>query len=290
MLADDRPILCFDIGGTSVKYGLFDVIKDKLRYLGEISTSLLPDRKTFEKLIYDTFLPHHSSVSALGFACTGRITKDCKVGFWGPFKFIEKVNFTELAGRMQCPAAALNDVSAAAYGEMRTGGNSALKNFLFISIGTGIGGGIIIDGKLFDGQHGFAGEFGIGTVYDSRQKEYYKIEALCAGRAIAADFGLEISELKNQTSKRLWSVAKDNFSYLATAIQNAVYLLDLDTVVLGGGISELLFPYYKKELEKSVVDLRGKAVKVRKARHGFKAGLVGIGFYAKDQLLEKEKI
>ena len=289
MLADDRPIICFDIGGSCIKLGVFDPKNDQFLYANKIPRFIFSDSKIFENCLIKTCEPYYNDVSALAFACTGRIARDYKVDYHGPFKFVEKIDFLDISASVQCPAVALNDVSAAAYGELRSAKKGTRNNFLFVSIGTGIGAGIVIDGKLIGGEHGFAGEFGQNLICLPERRECYKLEELCSGASIAADLGLEISELKIQKPERLCNAAKDNFQFLAAAIQNVIYLLDVSTVVLGGGLTELLFPFYRQELEKRVMDLRGQKIKVKKARHGFKAGMVGIGYYAKDQLLTKEE-
>lgn len=286
MLVDDRPVLCFDIGGTSVKIGLFDVKKDHLDYLYEVLTSLFTDKKSFESFLIEE-CSSYDNLSAIAFASTGLITRDCKVASWGPLKFLEKLDFKVVSGDSQWPAVALNDVSAAAYGELASSGR-AINNFLFISIGTWIGAGVVLDGKLIEGQHGFAGEFGKSLIYHPGYNFYSELEDFCGGKAIAKSLGLEVSKLRFQKPNKLWGVVVDDLSCLIFAIQNSLCLLDVSTIILGGGITELMFPFYKRELEKNLTDLNGKKIKVRKAKYGFKAGMVGIGYYAKHQLLTKE--
>ncbi len=287
MLVDDRPILCFDIGGTSVKSGLFSPDDYRFKYLDAASTTPFTDKKKFENFLVETIHSYDNAISALAFACTGGITRDYKVVAWRPFQFIKRLDFQKIGSLTQWQVIALNDVSAAAYCELSSSRN-APKNFLFLAIGTGIGGGVVLDGQLVEGELGFAGEFGIGKIYDSRERYYYSIEDLCSGRAIALNLSLSIPELKTEKLQRLWQAQADEFPYFVLAVQNAVNLLDISTVVMGGGITELLFPFYKRELEKKVRGLSGKPIKVRKARYGNKAGMIGVGYYAKDKLLIKE--
>ncbi|MCD7886380.1 MAG: ROK family glucokinase [Clostridiales bacterium] len=156
-----------DLGGTTVKLGLFQT-DGTLVEKWEIPTrpenkgeNLLPDialtllGKLVEKAIPVT------EVEGVGMGVPGAVLRDSYVkpcvnlDQWGGFDVAEK-----LSALCHLPVKIVNDANAAALGEMGQGGGKGCKNVVFVTLGTGVGGGIIVDGKLLAGVHGAGGEIG----------------------------------------------------------------------------------------------------------------------------------
>lgn len=156
-----------DLGGTTVKIGLFET-GGKLLEKWEIPTrtqnhseNLLPDiaqslmNKLAERLI------QVSDVEGVGMGVPGAVLGDSYVkpcvnlDHWGGFDVSAR-----LSGLCGLPVKVLNDANAAALGEMGHGGGRGSKNMVFVTLGTGVGGGVIVDGKLLTGAHGAGGEIG----------------------------------------------------------------------------------------------------------------------------------
>ncbi len=163
---------CFgiDVGGTSVKCGLFQtdgVLVEKWEIPTRKENSgeaILPDiAKTILDKIAERKLDK-SDVDGVGIGVPGPVNErgevPCAVNlFWG-FKEVTK-ELTELTG---LPSKAGNDANVAALGEAWKGAAAGSKNVILVTLGTGVGGGIIVDGKIVGGAHGAGGEIGHAAV------------------------------------------------------------------------------------------------------------------------------
>ena len=163
---------CFgiDVGGTSVKCGLFQtdgVLVEKWEIPTRKENSgeaILPDiAKTILDKIAERKLDKEE-IDGVGIGVPGPVNErgevPCAVNlFWG-FKEVTK-ELTELTG---LPSKAGNDANVAALGEMWQGGGKGYQNVVMVTLGTGVGGGIIVDGKIVTGHHGAGGEIGHANV------------------------------------------------------------------------------------------------------------------------------
>lgn len=153
--------LVFDIGGTRIKYGLMD---DDARFLTRCEAPTYAERGG------EALMNHVLSLGAglngfdtVGVSTAGQVdpqtgsiryATDNIPGYTGvPVKAILEAGFSK-------PVAVMNDVNAAAMGEMNYGGGRGIQNLLCITYGTGIGGAIVTDGRLYTGRMGNAGELG----------------------------------------------------------------------------------------------------------------------------------
>jgi len=176
-----------------------------------------------------------------------------------------------------------NDVNAGAVGEMLWGGARGLKHFIYISVGTGVGGGIVINGEIYRGAHQAAGEIGHVTVdVHGRQcacGNWGCLEALAGGKSLAEAVSEEIKISRLGTSPLLEAIlhsgqeitTKDIFKggeegdsycqeviaalgeYLAAAVASLTNLLDPEKIIIGGGLTQtgdLLFSAVRASLKK----------------------------------------
>lgn len=155
-----------DLGGTTVKLGLFTVsgeLLDKWEIVTRTDNggeAILPDIAAAleEKMAEKGITAEQVAGAGLGVpgaVLEDRYVKPCvNLNGWGG----------DVAGMLseRCgfPVKALNDANAAALGEMWLGGGKGHENVVFVTLGTGVGGGIIVDGKLLSGVHGAGGEIG----------------------------------------------------------------------------------------------------------------------------------
>lgn len=159
-----------DIGGTTVKIGLFStegVLTEKWEIptrtddggsliLSDIAESVR--KKAAEKGLSD------ADIRGVGMGVPGPVKSDgtvlrCVNLGWGVFNAAET-----LSGLLNLPVKAGNDANVAALGEMWQGGGKGHKDLVMVTLGTGVGGGIILDGKILAGVHGAGGEIGHITV------------------------------------------------------------------------------------------------------------------------------
>ncbi len=164
---------CFgiDIGGTSVKIGLFNLAGEVLEKY-EIPTRrendgefILSDIAIAIKGTMDKRGLTLEEVIGAGLGVPGPITKDgtvlkCANLGWGVFNVAKR--FQELSGIENVKVG--NDANVAALGEMWKGGGQGYQNIVMITLGTGVGGGIILDGEILTGVKGAAGEIGHITI------------------------------------------------------------------------------------------------------------------------------
>ncbi len=296
-----------DIGGTTVKLGLFNVdgevlekweIKTRTENGGE---AILPDiaaavlAKIEEKGI------SKDEVSGVGYGVPGPINGEGIVPHtanlgWG-YKEVTK-ELEELTG---LPCSGGNDANVAALGEMWKGGAAGYNSIVMVTLGTGVGGGIIIDGKIVAGSNGAGGEIGHMHVDDN-------IEGVCGcgnrgcleqvasatGITNLANQALEASDKPSMlregevSAKAVFDAVKagdelaievaERFGeYLGKALGVITAIVDPQAIVIGGGVSkagpillEYVEKYYQKYCFKSCKD-----VKFALATLGNDAGIFG---------------
>lgn len=190
-----------------------------------------------------------------------------------------------------CAVRAANDANAAALAESRLGGKSAVRNLLFLTLGTGVGGGVVADGKILAGRGGFAGEAGHVTVDPDG-------EPCGCGRngcleAHFSELGLSAAAaragLGELTAKEIFDRAKagdaacldlldEGLDRLAIGISGMCALLDPEEIVLGGGIAkagQFLLDALRPHLAERIKYPGYEIPKVRLAALGSDAGVLG---------------
>ncbi len=199
-----------------------------------------------------------------------------------------------------------NDASAAALAEHRFGAARGIKNAMMITLGTGVGGGIIINDRLYSGTNGIASEIGHMIVgenfYDCNCKNNGCLETFCSATAIIKYAQklvkenpeskiMEIADLKpeNITPKLVFDAYKENdfvakqvikrfVRYLSIGIVNFVNLYDPQVFVLGGGVAQaydLFIEELEKEIDKRLTFKNAPRGKIVKAKLGNDAGAIG---------------
>lgn len=302
------PAIGVDIGGTSIKSGLVQrngeicfqaqVPTDAAKGRAAISASLV---QAVERVLA-TAHDKHSDVSGLGIATAGAVdprdgsifaATDNLPG-WADFQLR---TFAE--ERFHLPTFTLNDGQAAALSELHFGVGRGLSDFVAITIGTGVGGGIVCGGKLLRDQHGFAGNIGHSVIraggkpcncgrkgcLESYVSTAALIRAYCEhGGAIPegiiddAALALRINHLARNgdvAAQKSFAVLSE---YLSEAIANLFNLLDPQVVVLSGGLieeHEQFVPNVEKHVRKILHFGAKREPQVRAARAGRFAGVLG---------------
>lgn len=193
----------------------------------------------------------------------------------------------DLGGLRDLPLDVANEATLAALGERHATG---LRSFLYVSGEIGIGGGIVLDGELFGGSHGWAGEIGHVTI-DPQGPDCHCgsrgcLEQYAGEEAIRAAAGLppggavlaDLVDGARQGSAAVLKALEQAGAALGVALSGAVNLLDIATVVLGGHYAELidwLCPAIERELARRVITARWSPAKVRASALGSDAALVG---------------
>ena len=247
-----------DVGGTSVKCGLFQT-DGTLLEKWEIPTrtenggsEILPDiAKSVKAKMAEKGIAA-DDVAGVGIDVPGPVNDKGELSIavnlnWG-YKNIVKELSNELGG-MAVKAA--NDANAAALGEMWAGGGKGSKNLVMVTLGTGVGGGIIVDGKIVAGAHGAGGEVGHACVDPEEAAvcncgNHGCLETYCSANALEQSAGMSIKEffplLREKKSPRLTKIWEDYLKHLAFAIKNLNLVIDAPVIISG-----YLAPYFTEE-------------------------------------------
>ncbi|BCG48051.1 ROK family protein [Citrifermentans bremense] len=191
---------------------------------------------------------------------------------------------SELARALGVPVLVLNDANACALGEQRFGAGRRYRSWLMLTIGTGVGAGLILDGRLWTGANGLAGELGHLTVEpDGRPcgcgnrgclEQYTFATAISSGNDSAAAVARRAASGDAAAVARFEEAGR----YLGIAAAGVLNLLNLEAVILGGGVSEsfeLLAPAMRREIRSRTLALPGAAACVVKGALGPDAGVLG---------------
>ena len=170
-----------------------------------------------------------------------------------------------------------NDARSAAIGEAAFGAGRNLSNFIYICISTAIGCGIIINGDLYRGANGAAGE--LSHIIVSGKNTLY---TLASGKAIKDIFSIQAEELQSLYSRGVPEAVKafDHLvHHLGIGIANVITLLNPEAVVIGGGVSNMgdfLLKPLETEVRKNAFSVSGRMVKILRAENLNDAGVLGI--------------
>ena len=290
----EKKVVGIDIGGTMVKYGLLS-LEGKILKTGETETEASKGvENLFNKLV--TIIESYSKEELLGIAVSGTGQIDGSIGKvvggndiipgWIGTNLVER-----LENRFDIPVVLENDVNCAALGEKWLGAGREEKDFICITIGTGIGGGIVLNNNIFRGDTCVAGEFGhIQIVKDGIQclcgkkgcyERYASATALMrmAKEATGEDLGgKEIFDREKSGDPLMKKVVSEWVDYFTDGLSTIIYIFNPPLVVIGGGVTKqgdyLLSKFNESLSTKLGVNFR-KDLKIKFAELGNNAGMLG---------------
>ena len=215
----------------------------------------------------------------------------CGIGFGGPVDFLgQRVAFSThvggwndfhlsefLSNALGVPAMMDNDANVGALGEANFGAGRGHSPLFYMTLSTGIGGGIYADGKIWRGADGWAGEIGHLTIRPDGPECLCKargcFERMCCGLWMERDYGKTAKELLRDPSFVAQYVVN-----LALGLKACIMLLNPSRIVIGGGISnagDALFGPLREELGRQITDWSGARVDVTPAALGDDSVLYG---------------
>ena len=262
-----------DLGGTTVKIAFFNDAGELL-CKWEIPTrrenegkNILPD---IAASVLDYIKEKNLSkedLLGIGIGVPGAVTDDGEVNRcinlgWGRFNIVK-----ELRSLTGLPVAAGNDATVAAQGECWMGGGRGCRNVVLVTLGTGVGGGVVVNGKAVLGTHGAGGEIG-HMLLNKEETEVCAcgkrgcVEQYCSATGIVrlakkylkeSDRPSVLRNRKNLTCKDVFDGAKDGdiaaieiteqvYAYMGEFLANVCCVVDPEIVVLGGGVSKAGVP------------------------------------------------
>ena len=303
-----------DLGGTNTKIGLVDEDGNIIFTTIVKTDSMEGFEKTIQRLSkillqqVKSFGLNFDDVQSVGVGVPGPVLNSRVVKFWANFPWKNGVDLAlEFEKNLGKPVKADNDVNVITLGEMWKGSAQGYKNVLGLAIGTGIGGGIIVDGKLVSGENGAGGEVGHikverdGKLCGCGQKGCWEAYASATGLIREAQSRLAVNKInglyeqvigRDLEAKDIFDVAKegDAFAldlvdyeadYIALGIGNLLNVLDPEIVVVGGGVSlagDILFDKVKERLKKYAFPSTTENLKIVAASLGNDAGILGAAY------------
>jgi glucokinase len=320
---EQQPVLAVDIGGTTIRLAVVStegqiIIKERLPTMAEEGPGPVIDRilSGIDKLLQSNNIKppqlHSISIAAAGAIDTanGIITMSPNLPGWINIPLKSTVEAVYGANIYM-----LNDASAAALGEHRFGAGRGSADLVYITVSTGIGGGIIIDNKLYSGASGSAGEIGHMTIDVNGPVcncgNIGCLETLASGAALARETinriknGEESSltetgeDIENITAEKIGQAARAGDAlalavitsaarYLGVGLANIINILNPDIIIIGGGLSKLgdllLEPAREVVLERAF-QLPARAARIVTSQLGDDAGVLGAAIFA----LQKKK-
>jgi glucokinase len=285
----DLEVIGIDLGGTAIKLGRF--LKDGTCLQ---SFSLATPQPALPEAVLDAMLLGISTlaadvkqIAAIGVGTPGPVDIEgriAKVAINLP-GWHEVPLADWLEAKTSIPTMLDNDANCAGMGEVWLGVGSQFRNLIMLTLGTGVGGAIFLDGKLFNGDRGAAGELGLITLNPDGPP--------CnSGNQGSLEQYLSVGAIRRMTGKEpdeLWELAKAGDCnaldfwqrygrYLGAGLASLIYVLTPEAIIIGGGIgasTEFFFPAALAEIERRVMPTSRQGLQLLRAQLGNRAGIVG---------------
>ena len=304
-------ILSIDIGGTAVKMGLVDHSGNiHARHEASVSfdgyqtpilTTVLIEAKAFLQR-------ENTEIEGIGVSATGQVddTSGIVIGTNGSIPHYEGARIKEaLEAEFHVPAHVLNDANAAALGEAFTGSAKDMQHVLMLTLGTGVGGGIILNGKIFGGTRGIAGELGHFTLYQDG------VPCSCGKRGCFEQYASTtalVKKAKKETGetdlngkiiferaasgdRTMLKILDSWIDDIAAGITGLVHIFNPQMILIGGGVSaqeELLIAPLREKVLSGVMPRFAEGLRIERASLSNDAGIIGAAKFFLDRSSKTE--
>ncbi len=242
-------ILGIDLGGTNVRVGLIE--NDSLTKVESLPISRTDNAMDVVDNI-SSLIDRFSSEKILGIGVGVPSVVDVERGIVYDVQNIpswKEVHLKDLLEKkFKVPVYVNNDANCFAIGEKYFGKGKKYDNIVGLIVGTGLGAGLVIHGRLYSGRNCGAGEFGC-VPYRDRNYEYY-----CSGQFFANEYnttGEELFRRAEEGDKEAISIFSEFGANLGEAIKLIMYSVDPEIIILGGSVSNS-FDFFKTEMRKSL--------------------------------------
>jgi glucokinase len=314
-----KSILTLDLGGTNIKAALVTP-EGRLEYFGSYATlaergpaklidrmvSIVEDIVIKNKLELDKMPVIAIAAAGILDINNGIVTASPSLPGWRNIRLREI-----LSEKLGVNIHLINDASAAALGEHRLGAGKGLKNLIYLTVSTGIGGGIIINNELYTGTDGCAGELGHMIVETNGPEcncgSFGCLEIMASGTALASETVKrikdgEISQVmdmvngitENITAEKVALAARrgDPLAcsmvnrvafYLGIGMSNIINIFNPEMIIIGGGLSkmgEMLLRPARKVVRERALRFPSRNTRIVRARLGDNAGTIGAALSA----------
>lgn len=289
----NKKVLAFDIGGTKIASGIVEFSENgyKIFDYQKIKTPRNKDGVIKKLIELVNYYQENNNFNKIGISFAGQVDNEKGVVIFSPnIKGWKNDNIKKIIKEKTGINTEIdNDVKCFALGEMKFGQSKKYKNIVYLAIGTGIGGAIEIDNKLYRGENNIAGEFGHmvivnnGTKYSCVNKGYW--EQYVSGKAIERLY-FQLYENKKKAKeiaidsikgvKKDKKVIKEASSYLAIGLTNIINTINPELILVGGSVvkQDEILKLAKKEVLKKVL-IPGRKTKIVRSSLKDEAMLVG---------------
>ena len=302
-----------DVGGTNVKIALVDE-KGKIKYSNSVPTRAEMGYEytvnNIKKAIYDLLKEtklEPKNIEGIGFGFPGQVDYKSGIVRLAPNipGWVDVPIAKLIEDEFHIPTRVDNDVRCAALGELNFGAGKGCENLICITVGTGIGSGLIVNGKLVRGASNAAGEIGhiklqmndgpicgcgdtgcleafaSGPSIVAMAEDYIrggkstKFREMANSNPITPYIVCEAAKAGDPVAKRIFTIMGE---YIGIGMASVVNLLNPEKIIVGGGVAdagEILMTPLKETLKKRAMKIAGEAVEVVPAQLGNTAGVIG---------------
>ncbi|MBS4222943.1 ROK family protein [Lederbergia citrea] len=315
-MADQKAVVGIDIGGTKTLIGLVDrtgevLVKQQFPTMITDSPEIHIQKciETVHICLAKAGLTHHSLLG-IGVNVPGLADPEKGILLHAPYAGWKNVPVKELLEREWpgMPINIANDVNACALGELIFGIGKQYNSFLWVTISTGIGGGLIIDRQIYEGEHFIAGEVGhlvvqweegnlcgcgnrgcleahaSGTAIAKAAKE--KLAALPKDSPFSTYFierkkditAQSVAEAAYKGIEEAKEIYQQAGEYIGRAFSYAINIMNPGAIIMGGGVSlsiDLLEPYIRQTFQTAVISEANKNMPILLTDLGYEAALIG---------------
>lgn len=289
-----------DIGGTKIKAGIITPNGKVCKAIEEKTNRNHLVRQML--VLIEQLLNEQENIKGIGVATAGRV--DFASGViqyatdhlpnWTGVKVKDLIE-----SRFHMLACVDNDANCAAYGEMKMGSGRSFSSFICITLGTGVGSGIVINGELYRGKHGGAGEVGHMTLIPNGRPcncgRSGCFEQYVSGSALIKDIedDEQLKEMK-VTPVEVFRLAQENhdsakkivnrfIDHLTIGLKSLQNILDVDGLILGGGVinsSQYWWDPFVEKMNKNSIS----PIQIKRAELKNDAGMIGAALMVQDYL------
>ncbi len=302
-----------DVGGTNVKIALVDE-KGKIKYSNSVPTRAEMGYEytvnNIKQAIYDLLKEtklEPKNIEGIGFGFPGQVDYKSGIVRLAPNipGWVDVPIAKLIEDEFHIPTRVDNDVRCAALGELNFGAGKGCENLICITVGTGIGSGLIVNGKLVRGASNAAGEIGhiklqmndgpicgcgdtgcleafaSGPSIVAMAEDYIrggkstKFREMANSNPITPYIVCEAAKAGDPVAKRIFTIIGE---YIGIGMASVVNLLNPEKIIVGGGVAdagEILMTPLKETLKKRAMKIAGEAVEVVPAQLGNTAGVIG---------------
>lgn len=290
-----KKALAFDIGGTKIYSTIIDETGNVLSDVAKFSTP--KSLEEIKNILTTEITKHESEVDTIAIATAGAVNNENTKVISSTGNLVENYKTLEFQTLSTKPVFVENDANAAAWAEYKIGSSQNCPNSIMLTLGTGVGGGIILNDRLYKGKSGAAGEMHFKMYPDKRRKctcgsyDCFEIYASGTGLKITAE---EISKNPNITTydviegvnkgdETMIKILDTWQNDITQGIIGLANIFDPDCFVLSGSMAE--FVDIKKVENIVNSEIVTTATSIRKASAGNFAGMIGVSLLALEKVI-----